>query len=157
MKRFMFSLVALLGAIAIFNPAVAEVPVDVESQVCSTMPSTTSDVSIVVTATVYHPVVEQTDVDPLITASGRTVDLDKLCAGELRWVALSRDLLSRWGGRFRYGDRIWIEGSGDCDIDGEWVVQDAMNGRFCSRIDLLVDPLVRSAGRWDDVRLVLLG
>jgi hypothetical protein len=103
--------------------------------------------------TVYNPVREQTDKDPLITASNKTIPIDELQCGGLRWIALSRDLLKRFGGTIVYGDTVTIR-SGDSVIDGEWIVQDTMNERFTSRGDLLFDNRVRSAGKWKDVGLL---
>ena len=63
-----------------------------------------------VTVTMYHPTTSQTDSTPDITADGTKINIWK--ASEYRYVALSRDLLSRWGGPFEYGDFIVIEGIG---------------------------------------------
>ena len=78
--------------------------------------------------TVYHPVMSQTDSTPLETADGTWIDLDALARGELRYCAVSRDLLARWGGPLEYGDTIVIRGCGD--FDGEWVIHDTMNRRY---------------------------
>ena len=51
---------------------------------------------------------------------------------KLRWVAVSRDLLSRWGGKFNYGDTIVIEHKKKA-IAGRWVIHDTMNKRFKNR------------------------
>ena len=56
-------------------------------------------------------------------------------ASEYRYVALSRDLLSRWGGPFEYGDYIVIEGTGD--RDGIYQVRDTMNPKWTNRVDIL--------------------
>ena len=78
--------------------------------------------------TVYHPVMSQTDSTPLETADGTWIDLDALARGELRYCAVSRDLLARWGGPLEYGDTITVRGCGD--FDGEWVIHDTMNRRY---------------------------
>ena len=44
-------------------------------------------------ATTYNAEVNQCDSDPLTTADGSRIDLDKLANGQLRWCALSRDLI----------------------------------------------------------------
>ena len=50
-------------------------------------------------------------------------------------MALSRDLISRWGGPFNYKDFIVIEGT-EKD-DGVYQVRDTMNRRFTNRVDIL--------------------
>ena len=87
-----------------------------------------------VTATMYHPVKGQTDKTPHITADGTRIDTRN--AGKYRFVALSRDLLDRWGGPFNYGDYIIVEGCNG-KYDGIWQVKDTMNKRFNNRIDFL--------------------
>ena len=87
-----------------------------------------------VTATIYHPVRGQTDRTPHITADGTRLDTKN--ASKYRYVALSRDLLKRWGGPFEYGDYIIVEGCNG-KYDGIWQVKDTMNQRFQNRIDFL--------------------
>jgi len=62
------------------------------------------------TATMYYPVVKQCDKDPLITAAMYKIDPRK--ASEHKWIAMSRDLLKRWGGPFDYGDEVIISNAG---------------------------------------------
>ena len=87
-----------------------------------------------VTATIYHAVRSQTDRTPHITADGTRIDTRN--ASKYRYVALSRDLLKRWGGPFDYGDYIIVEGCNG-KYDGIWQVKDTMNERFHNRIDFL--------------------
>ena len=87
-----------------------------------------------VTATIYHAVRGQTDTTPHITADGTRLDTRN--ASKYRYVALSRDLLKRWGGPFDYGDYIIVEGCNG-KYDGIWQVKDTMNERFHNRIDFL--------------------
>ena len=87
-----------------------------------------------VTATIYHAVRGQTDKTPHITADGTRLDTRN--ASKYRYVALSRDLLARWGGPFEYGDYIIVEGCNG-KYDGIWQVKDTMNERFQDRIDFL--------------------
>ena len=87
-----------------------------------------------VTATIYHAVRGQTDKTPHITADGTRIDTRN--ASKYRYVALSRDLLKRWGGPFDYGDYIIVEGCNG-KYDGIWQVKDTMNDRFRNRIDFL--------------------
>ena len=85
----------------------------------------------------YNAVVEQCNADPLTTADMSHIDLDKLNSGELRWVALSRDMLDRWGGPFNYGDTIYVHHDKP-ELRGMWLVHDTMNARYNKRIDFLM-------------------
>ena len=89
-----------------------------------------------VTVTMYHPTPNQTDSTPDITADGTKINIWK--ASEYRYVALSRDLLSRWGGPFEYGDYIVIEGIGE--NSGIYQVRDTMNPKHTNRVDILKTP-----------------
>ncbi|HEX6893535.1 MAG TPA: hypothetical protein VF141_22645 [Chryseolinea sp.] len=104
--------------------------------------------------TVYNPVAGQCDATPLVTASNQRINESKLRSGAIRWMALSRDLLKRWGGKIHYGDTIHLN-AGDPSIDGLWVVHDTMNRRFRKRGDLLFDATVRSTGKWSNVLITL--
>ena len=86
-----------------------------------------------VTVTMYNPTRGQTDSTPNITADGTRINPRK--ASSYRYIALSRDLLSRWGGPFNYGDYVIIEGTGK--DDGVYQVRDTMNPRFTKRVDIL--------------------
>ena len=86
-----------------------------------------------VTVTTYNPTRAQCDDTPNITADGTRFHTWK--ASSYRYVALSRDLLSRWGGPFNYGDYIVIEGTGD--RDGVYQVRDTMNPKWTNRVDIL--------------------
>ncbi|HMG91364.1 MAG TPA: hypothetical protein VK589_14965 [Chryseolinea sp.] len=104
--------------------------------------------------TVYNPVAGQCDATPLVTASNQRINPTQLRSGTIRWMALSRDLLKRWGGKIHYGDTINLS-AGDPTIDGLWVVHDTMNRRFRKRGDLLFDARVRSTGKWSNVVITL--
>ena len=86
-----------------------------------------------VTVTMYNPTKGQCDSTPNITADGTRINPKK--ASSYRYIALSRDLLSRWGGPFNYGDYVIIEGTGK--DDGVYQVRDTMNPRFTKRVDIL--------------------
>ena len=88
---------------------------------------------IEVDVTMYQPDNIQCDDTPNITADGTRFHTWK--ASSYRYVALSRDLLSRWGGPFNYGDYIVIEGTGD--RDGVYQVRDTMNPKWTNRVDIL--------------------
>jgi hypothetical protein len=90
-----------------------------------------------VTGTYYHPVAAQCDATPLETADGSMINLKKLKNHKLKWVALSRDLLS----------------SKDSRIKGHWVVRDSMNKRFKKRIDFLVHQSHKFPGKTRNLTL----
>lgn len=99
-----------------------------------------------VTATIYHPVEEECDSDPLTTADGSKINLKKLKHGELNWIAMSQDLI---GTRYNYGDIIEII-SEDEEINGLYEIHDTMNKRFTNRIDILTYPgRTRGKGKWN--------
>jgi hypothetical protein len=104
------------------------------------------------TLTIYHPTAKQCDSTPLITASNKKIDVNKLYKQELRWIALSRDLLKRWKGDFNYGDTILLT-AGDAKIDGLWIIQDNLNKRYKNRGDLLFDSRIRKGGKWTNVKI----
>ena len=86
-----------------------------------------------VTVTTYNPTRQQCDSTPNITADGTKINPKR--ATQYRYVALSRDLLSRWGGPFEYGDYIVIEGTDGWD--GIYQVRDTMNPKWTNRVDIL--------------------
>jgi len=97
-----------------------------------------------VTGTIYYPVRGQTDDTPTILADGSSFNPDH--ASHYRYIALSRDLLSRWGGPFHYNDIILVSGAGK--YNGLWIVKDTMNKRFHKRVDFLTSvgtPLFKSS------------
>ena len=102
--------------------------------------------------TIYNPTIRQCDLTPLVTANNVKIDTKKLYNQEIRWMALSRDLLKRWNGDFNYGDTITLT-SGDKDIDGLWIIQDTLNKRYKNHGDLLFDSRVRKLGKWTNVMI----
>lgn len=90
-----------------------------------------------ITGTYYNPVAAQCDESPLVTADGSKIDVEKLEQRKIRWVALSRNLLQRWGGPFNHGDTIDVYHSNTA-VSGKWVVHDVMNKRAKNKIDFLV-------------------
>jgi len=88
---------------------------------------------IEVDVTMYQPVYPQTDNSPDITADGTKIRIHK--ASEYKFVALSRNLLSRWGGPFDYGDFIYIKGTKT--KDGVYQVRDTMNPKWVNVIAIL--------------------
>ncbi len=90
-------------------------------------------VKLHITATMYYPVEGQCDKDPLITAGMFKINPSK--ASEHKWIAMSRNLLKRWGGNFDYGDLVVIKRAGK--KSGVYKVADTMNKRYKDRIDIL--------------------
>ena len=94
---------------------------------------------IEVDVTMYQPVYPQTDMTPNITADGTRIRISK--ASQYKFVALSRNLLKRWGGPFDYGDFILLKGAGN--KDGVYQVRDTMNPKWVNVVDILESESVR--------------
>ena len=88
---------------------------------------------IEVDVTMYQPVYPQTDKTPDITADGTRIRISK--ASDYKFVALSRNLLKRWGGPFDYGDFILLKDAGK--KDGVYQVRDTMNPKWVNVVDIL--------------------
>ena len=86
-----------------------------------------------VTVTMYQPVARQTDSTPNILADGTRIRTQD--ASNYKFIAVSRNLLKRWGGWLDYGDFILLKGTDG--KDGVYQVRDTMNKRFVNRIDIL--------------------
>jgi 3D (Asp-Asp-Asp) domain-containing protein len=78
--------------------------------------------SVVVDATAYNSLPEQTGEDPTLSASGH-----RLAPG-MRAIAVSPDLVPLG---LVHGRKVRIDG-----LDGEWVVRDRMPARWKRRIDV---------------------
>jgi 3D (Asp-Asp-Asp) domain-containing protein len=103
-----------------------------------------------VTASVYFPVENQTDDSPLITADNSKINHRK--PKNHRWIAVSRNLLRRWGGTIDFGDTLKVKGISKY-MDGHYVVRDTMNKRLKNRIDILVGPKDNIMGFWKNVEV----
>ena len=99
-----------------------------------------------VTVTTYNPTRQQCDSTPNITADGTKIKPWK--ATDYRYVALSRDLIARWGGPFEYGDYVIIEGTDGWD--GVYQVRDTMNPKWVKRVDILTTD---SKFKYTDVKM----
>ena len=91
-----------------------------------------------VTVTMYHPVADQTDDTPNITAEGSVIKINN--ASEYRYVAVSRNMLMRYGGFLTYGDYVWVDAGRK---SGVYQVRDTMASRWVNRIDILETPGVK--------------
>tara|TARA_B100000287_G_scaffold409089_1_gene436087 strand:+ start:488 stop:1015 length:528 start_codon:yes stop_codon:yes gene_type:complete len=103
-----------------------------------------------VKATMYHPVEEQCDDTPLITADG-----SKICpinVSDWNWIAVSQDLLVKNGGFLNYGDKVYIKGT---HKDGVYTVRDCMNKRKTFQIDIL-ESIGTSQYKYDEVEIFAL-
>ena len=89
-----------------------------------------------VTVTMYHPVARQTDSTPNILADGTRIRVHK--ASDYKFIAVSRNLLKRYGGWLDFGDFVFVNGTSV--KDGVYQVRDVMNKRFVNRIDILESP-----------------
>lgn len=106
-----------------------------------------------VSASVYHPVPGQTDSTPFITADGSRINKNN--PKKHRWIAVSRDLHSRWGGDINYGDSLQVTGVSD-ELDGLYIVRDVMNRRIRNQIDILVGEKDKVMGFWKNVEIAKL-
>lgn len=128
-------------------------PLETEDKSATSAETTQNAPTFTVSASIYHPEPAQTDATPYITADGSRIN--KKNPKKHRWIAVSRDLHSRWGGQIEFGDSLWVSGISD-ELDGLYVVRDIMNRRMRKRIDILVgkhDPIM---GRWDNVQIARL-
>ena len=90
-----------------------------------------------VTATGYEAVPGQTDSEPFVTADNSRIRANY--GSKKRWLALSNDLLKRWGGPFDYGDKVLVTGISPA-LDGVYTLHDTMNRRHRHCLDVLVHP-----------------
>ena len=92
-----------------------------------------------VTVTMYQPLRYQTDSTPNILADGTRIRIQE--ASNYKFIAVSRNLLKRFGGWLDYGDFIFLKNT--VDKDGVYQVRDTMNPRFVNYIDILESPGVK--------------
>lgn len=110
---------------------------------------------VTVNGTYYNSDPSQGEGDGSTTADGSKIDIDLLNSGVIKWVALSRNLLKRFGGTFNFGDKIMIEHE-DKRVAGVWIVRDCMNARFTNKIDFLIPKGAEFAGRIKDIKIKLV-
>ena len=88
---------------------------------------------LMVRTTYYNPVESQCDSDPLVTADGSKINLRKLREGNLKWLAISPDLLPE----YPLGTKVRVTSKKYPKISGVYVIHDVMNPRFRYSIDVL--------------------
>jgi len=88
------------------------------------------------TITMYNAVEGQCDDTPFVTADNSMIDTTNISG--LRWVALSRNLLTRFNttAPFNYGDIIYLH-IPSSNKSGYYRVKDTMNKRFVNYVDIL--------------------
>jgi 3D (Asp-Asp-Asp) domain-containing protein len=91
---------------------------------------------IEVDVTMYRPTIKETDSTPNITADGTKIKIKE--ASRYRFVAVSRNLLERWGGFLNYGDFVLLKDAGH--KDGIYRVKDTMSARWVNVVDILESP-----------------
>ena len=91
---------------------------------------------IEVDVTMYRPTKYETDSTPNITADGTKIKISE--ASRYRFVAVSRNLLKRWGGFLNYGDFVLLKDAGH--KDGIYRVKDTMSARWVNVVDILESP-----------------
>ena len=88
-----------------------------------------------VTVTMYHPVPEQTDSTPNVTADGTVFRIEN--ASDYRYIAVAQNMLVRNGGFLDYGDWVVVDAG---KKSGLYQVRDTMARRWTNRIDILESP-----------------
>ena len=117
---------------------------EVEEQISEYVEETQEERDIKIRLTVYNPVTEQCDSTPDITADNSKIDMKKLKKGNLRWVAVSRDLLAMSG----FGEKIKIHCPGDPSLSGVYEIHDVMNARYRESVDVLFHQDIRTHGAY---------
>ena len=109
--------------------------------------STVSTTDLMVTATIYHATIGQTDSTPDRTATNFKINMNN--PESHRIIAVSRDLEALG---FTMNKTVVICNAGN--MDGLWVIRDRMNKRWTKRIDFLVDTSLKG-GKWNNVTIEL--
>lgn len=111
------------------------------------------DTMYISTAMTYYPTISQCDSTPWSTADHSKIDSIKLKNQEIKWLALSRDLIwdeerqklykdtTHWRGPIPFGDSIFIKSESDPQMNGYWTAHDCKGPSYKNSIDFLVDPI----------------
>jgi len=122
--------------------------------------------------TIYNAEKRQCDSNPTITGDGSRIDIKN--ASNLRWIAISQEMLNcdyrvglmkdststLYKGKIQYGDSVWIESPNE-NLNGWWIVHDTKNKRYTKSIDFLQTKNDGSLynndetwnGRFDDIKI----
>ncbi len=150
-KTILFVAFTMIVVREILKSITITIPTEKVSVIEEKPPKKKHSDTIVVTATMYNAVKKQCDSNPFETANGSIINPKK--ATEHKWVAMSRNLLKRWKGKFDYGDKIRIIGT---DFkDGVYTIVDCMNERFKNKIDILETEGV-DLYKFENVKIVAL-
>ena len=103
-KLLGFLILTLLFVRYVLKSITITIPIEKVAVIEKKAPKKKVDTTIKVTATMYNPVEGQCDSDPYITASMLKINPNK--ASEQKFIAMSRDLLKRWGGKFEYSRKL---------------------------------------------------
>lgn len=103
-------------------------------------------------ATTYYPSLEQCarrdsagNIDSSSniynTACGSVINMEKLRKREIRWIALPKSMLCRFGGGpFNFNDSVLFYSKSSPQINGEWIVKDVVSGKWGKTVDFLMLP-----------------
>lgn len=132
-KEIAVSSLIVFGCVYLLKTITITTPIEKVSVIKPKAPKKKKVNHTKVMVTMYNPVEEQCDSDPYTTASMLKINPNK--ASEHKYIAMSRDLLKRWGGKFEYKQKVRLIG---CGVkDGIYTIADCMNERFKKRIDIL--------------------
>lgn len=92
---------------------------------------------VIFRASIYRPSKKETDSNPLETASMSIIDTNLLDEGKLLWVAISRNLHKRYGGKYDFGDKIILDNCGKFS-NKTYIVKDLMAEQWLNKIDILI-------------------
>lgn len=159
------------GFITGIQPCFDAIPVSNKCDSIQFMQKKYSDTTHLSLATTYNATTGQCDSSPEYTADGSYIDPIKLKNKEIRWVALSRDLIwddyrqtifkdtTHWRGTWKFGDTIEVYSNEFPHLNGEWVVHDCKAASHSNSIDFLMDPENNTPklGLGRDVKIITCG
>jgi hypothetical protein len=163
---FVYTIFGFLGILILYNFPYAKV---IEKQEIYNFNLTVhKDTLHIDRATRYNPTVAQCSSNPFSTADGSYIDNTKLLNQEIKWCALSRELIhcefrqslfsdtTLWRGPFSFGDTIIVVSESNPFINGKWVVHDCLAGRYKNSIDFLfhVHDMEQKFGVVKDVKII---
>ena len=102
--------------------------------------------------TCYQPTKAQCSGNPLQTADGSVINLDKLKTGKIRWCAVSHDIWHLFPKD--KPKRIRIEGCPP--LNGIWEVRDKTNRRLHHTVDILIHPRDKARYAFRNVKIHIL-